>query len=317
MIPRGVGSADGHTHLAPVLSDRWGAAATRGPSQLRDPDLLIQHLDANELTHALVTVPPPFFRQDLPEGESAAWVRDINDGLLERIGDRDRLLPLAYLPMEHPAVALAELLRIHDDAAWVGFSGSTGAPGVNVASDDHRPLWAALDDHSALLSLHPGESPDVRMDDFYLANLVGNPVETAIAAAQLVFGNVLMLHSRVRVLLMHCGGAVPSLVGRWDRGYETSRPGLENTAEPPSTGVRRLFADTLSHDSGLVALAASHFGHDHLVLGSDWPFPMGSENPAAVLDQLSPAQQAGVLAGVARLLADQPPQLTETVSLNR
>ena len=284
---------DFHTHLAPAPSafDALPGVETAadgrlaldglplGPPRLYARDALLAALDAADLDEAVVSVPPPFFRQTLEAPDAAAWTRALNLGLMAQTVERPRLLPLAYLPLEHPELALEEYRRCREERGWAGVVASAGGGSVSLADPRLEPLWRELDADARLLLLHPGSSPDARLEDFYFANLLGNPVETAVAAAQLVFGEVLARHPRMRVLLVHCGGCVPSLVGRWDRGLATSRPGVQEGMEPPSTAVRRLWVDCLAHDPALVDRAAEVFGEDKLVLGSDWPFPMGMEDP--------------------------------------
>ncbi len=289
---------DFHTHLAPAIPARAPAAlgverdqAGRllvdghavGPPGLYRADRLLAWLDQRGLDRAVVSVPPPFFRQDLDADRAAAWVRAVNDGLAAAVRGADRLLPLAYLPLEHPGLAIAERKRLREEGGWVGYCASAGGRSVSLADGSLVPLWRALDDEAALLLLHPGTSPDRRLEEFYLHNLLGNPVETALAAAQLVFGDVLPTNPRMRVLLVHCGGCVPDLVPRWDHGVATDRPGLKPLTEPPSQAVRRFFVDCLVHDPRAVDRAVEVFGEDKLLLGSDWPFPMGTEDPAGLI----------------------------------
>ncbi|HWH21615.1 MAG TPA: amidohydrolase family protein, partial [Solirubrobacterales bacterium] len=66
-------------------------------------------------------------------------------------------------------------------------------------------------------------------------------------------------------------------------GVATDRPGLEPLTEPPSTAVRRFFVDCLVHDPGAVDRAIDVFGEDKIVLGSDWPFPMGTKDPTSLI----------------------------------
>jgi aminocarboxymuconate-semialdehyde decarboxylase len=289
---------DFHVHLAPDLDDEQAAVLVIarddegrlvldghavGPPDLYAPDRLLAALAANGLDRAVVSVPPPFFRQDLDAEAAAAWVRAINDGLAAVAAAHDQLLPLAYLPLEHPEAAIAEARRLREEGGWAGFCAAAGGRSVSLADDALAPLWRALDQDAALLLLHPGATPDRRLEEFYLHNLLGNPVETAVAAAHLVFGDVLPTHPRMRVLLVHCGGCVPDLVPRWDHGVATHRPGLRPLTEPPSTAVRRFFVDCLVHDPGAVDRAVEVFGEDKLVLGSDWPFPMGTKDPVALI----------------------------------
>lgn len=275
---------DFHTHLAP-----FEGAAIKGPPALHRPDQLLEQLERSGVDRAVVSIPPPFFRQDLDAEEAAAWVRKVNGGLARVAAAEERFLPLAYLPLEHPELAIAEARRLREEDGWAGYCASAGGRSVSLADESLAPLWRALDEDAALLLLHPGTSPDQRLEEFYLHNLLGNPVETAVAAAQLVFGDVLPTHPRMRVLLVHCGGCVPDLVPRWDHGVATDRPGLRPLTEPPSTAVRRFFVDCLIHDPDALDRAIEVFGEDKLLLGSDWPFPMGTNDPASLIAHRGPA----------------------------
>ncbi|HEX6970087.1 MAG TPA: amidohydrolase family protein [Micromonosporaceae bacterium] len=286
---------DLHSHLAPALAyanlPGLGADGGRmvldgapvGPDDLYRPDRLLAFLDRAGLDEAVVSVPPLFYRQHLSPSESAAWVAALNDGLLRAVARHPRLLPLAYLPLEHPRLALLEYARIAADDRWVGVVG--GAGGLSVPLDDPRlrPLWRRLDQDGRLAQLHPACSPDRRLTRYYLSNLLGNPVETALAAAQLVFGQVLSDFPRIRFVLVHGGGCLPAVVGRWQRGHTTARPGVPALSLPPDRAVRRFYVDVLLHDPAAVDLAAAVFGEDRLVLGSDWPFPMGTDDPLGLI----------------------------------
>lgn len=285
---------DLHTHLAPRIGPVPGVEAGPGgtlavdgrpvgPADLYRPDRLVAHLDAVGLDAAVVSVPPPFFRQHLTADAAGSWVRAVNEGLLAATAGSDRLACLAYLPLEHPATALAEYRRIRHDDRFAGVVAAAGGRSVSPADPRLAPLWTDLDADRRLLLLHPGATPDRRTDEFYLGNLLGNPVETGLAAAHLVFGGVLARRPGMRVLLVHCGGVVPALAGRWQRGADTARPGVPGGVEPPARAVRRFYVDCLAHDPAVVDLAVAVFGADRLVLGSDWPFPMGTDDPLALV----------------------------------
>ena len=286
---------DLHTHLAPDLARAElpgvgvdGNAVVLdgnrvGPGDLYRPDRLVAYLDAVGLAEAVVTVPPPFYRPQLTAAESAAWVAALNDGLLRRIADQPRLTPLAYLPLEHPRLAVAEYERVAGDPRWAGVTVAAGGQSTALDDDALRPLWQRLNGDRRTVQLHPGHSPDGRLTPYYLTNLLGNPVETAVAAAQLVFGQVIDGYPEIRFVLLHCGGCLPAVVGRWERGYAMARPGVPALSLPPAAAVRRLYVDVLAHDPAVVDLAVRVFGEQRLVLGSDWPFPMGTDDPLGVI----------------------------------
>lgn len=298
-------SVDVHTHLAPELGGSAGPLAgveessgryvvdgeQIGVPELYEAPRLAAWLAAADVDSAWVSLPPPFFRQGLQEEGARTWVERANDGLLARIAGVERLEALAYLPFEHPRVALAELDRLIDDERMVGWNISAG--GGSPPLDDVRltPVWDRLEAVGRPVLLHPGSSSDARLDRHYLSNLVGNPMETTVAAAELVFGDVLGTHPNLRLVLVHCGGAVPMLAGRWQRGTDTERPGVGPLTLEPSVAVRRFWVDALAHDPRVVDLALAVIGVDKVVLGSDWPFPMGLDNPWSAVAHLPPQQR--------------------------
>ncbi|MBA0127587.1 amidohydrolase family protein [Haloechinothrix sp. YIM 98757] len=295
-------AVDLHVHLAPALDadglripgigravdGRLTAdGAPLGPPALYDADQAEAYLDRAGLDEAVVSIPPPFFRQGLPC--TAQWVRAVNHGLLRVTQERTRLRPLAYLPLEEPELAADEYERVRDDERFAGVCGPAGGRSISLADTRFDALWKGLDAERRLLLLHPGASPDDRLEEFYLHNLLGNPVETTVATAQLVFGDVLARYPGLRLLLVHCGGCVPAVAGRWQRGSETGRPGVEVLTESPRRALRRVFVDCLAHDPGLVDQAVSVFGADRVVLGSDWPFTMGTDDPRYQVAHRGPA----------------------------
>ena len=143
------------------------------------------------------------------------------------------------------------------------------------------------------------------MDEHYLWNTVGNPLETTIAAAHLLAAGVLdEQHPRLNVLLAHGGGALPALRGRLTR---------EQQIHPPGRDVRgalgRFLVDTVVHDTDVLRGLVELFGADRVLLGSDYPFDMGTERPAEIVQALDLPQEeeAGILGGNAlRLLQESP-----------
>ncbi|MDQ7909569.1 amidohydrolase family protein [Phytohabitans sp. ZYX-F-186] len=281
---------DVHTHLAPALPRVY---TVDGPPGLADPARLKRYLDTAGLAGAIVSVPPPYYRQDLTGDDGVEWSAAVNAGLAARIEGLPRLRGLAYLPLHDPAAALRAYQTV-GDGEWVGVVAGAGGRCPSLADPAYEPLWRALDADGRALLLHPAQSPDYRLADFYLHNLLGNPVETAVAAAQLVFGNVLARHPGLKVVLVHGGGAVPALAGRWSRGVETARPGVPEQELGVRDALRRFWVDALTHDATMARVLVDVFGPDKVLLGSDWPFPMGTGDPAAALNACPALEGAGI-----------------------
>ena len=297
------GSVDIHTHLAPLLEERGKEGPTGGPPGLRDPAGLLAFLDECATERALVSVPPPFYHQDLDPEEARAWVRRLNEGILAAVdapggeGAR-RLVPLVHLPAEHPAVALAELARLGFgpdaeaavDPRWGGFSLPAGGRSPALDADELAPLWEIVEAADLPVVMHPAFAADRRLRPHYLHNLLGNPVESGVATAELLFGGVLARHPRMRIAVVHCGGVLTSVLGRWQHGVVTDRPGVAVPSGDLHADARGLYVDTIAHDPHQIDHARALLGDERMLLGSDWPFAMGSA-PRSEIAHLDAATQ--------------------------
>lgn len=309
---------DVHAHLAPIDPARlagiggveWNAEQGRlkvdghviGIDALYSPQALISWMDEQGIEQAWVSVPPPLYRAHLAEDAARAWCAYLND-TLDGVCARhaDRLAPLRHLPFEHPALA-------REIAAAPGgrrYAAAAGGYDGTLSDDAYEPLWQVLDEQQAFLFLHPGHCCDPRLARFYLENLLGNPLETAVAAAHLAFGGVAARHAGIRFCLAHGGGATAMLAGRYERGHKTKRPGIDMSLPSPRTAFQGLFVDCIAHDAQALALSASVFGDTRILFGSDWPFPMGLPKPHEQLADVDPALLEGIRTGSARPLLEK------------
>jgi aminocarboxymuconate-semialdehyde decarboxylase len=309
---------DIHTHLIPAdaalgsfAGVSWDAGAEQltidghklWPRELFHPEALIAWLDSNSIRQAWISIPPPLYRPQLTEEEAARWCDYLNRHLQE-IAQRhaDRLTALPYLPVEHPGLAL-RIARAAIAQGHSRFAMASGAGHKVMLSDSvYGELWRALDEISGFLFIHPGETFDPRMQQLYLANLLGNPTETAVAAAHLVFSGILKRHPRMLFCLAHGGGTALALAGRWQRGHATERPGLDRALESPRDTLRRLAVDCILHDAATVSFAAEIYGANKILFGSDWPFPMGLPQPHEQMAEVDTALRR-------RIFEDNPEQL--------
>jgi aminocarboxymuconate-semialdehyde decarboxylase len=98
------------------------------------------------------------------------------------------------------------------------------------------------------------------------------PTETALAAAALIAHGALKRRPEARICLAHGGGALPAMIGRLDKGAIIA--GMRaDSPDLPSRVARRLWCDSLTYNRDALHAAVAVFGRDHVVFGSDYPFP--------------------------------------------
>ena len=216
-----------------------------------------------------------------------------------------RLLGFLTLPMLYPDRALDELNRASKLPGMRGVYLGTNIGNHDLDDPMFEPVLARIEALDLPTFLHPVEPiGSDRLKAFFLSNLIGNPVDTAIAACHLIFGGVLDRHPKLQIALPHAGGVLPILIGRIDQGWRV-RPELKNLTQAPSAYLTRFTYDTISHSKTIMEFVIKAVGAERIMLGSDYCFTMGYDRPVQFLDQvdLASAQRKLILGGnAARLL---------------
>jgi len=243
----------------------------------RDRDILANHL--------VISIPPALIRYDLNENDAKSWTTIVNDGMAQLCSSLQQTCAFAYLPLHHPELAVLEIEK-RRGFPWVGYVIGTTVGDRLLDDEQFQMVFAALTKVKGFVFVHPLQSPDKRLGAYYLENLMGNPVETGLAAASLLFSGRLSEYPEIKFCLAHGGGVTAHLVGRWQHGYETGRPGIRKLPLAPIEAVRKLYVDPIVHDAGALQLCLRIFGEDHVLPGSDYPFPMGEKMEHATLQTL-------------------------------
>jgi aminocarboxymuconate-semialdehyde decarboxylase len=280
------GVADGIVRLDPRVS----GVGPRAPLPLArsqfDVAVRLSEMDDVDVHRHAVSLPPFLFASTADDGQLAASVVERgNAALATYVGDAaDRLLGLGSVPLGWP-VAAEMARRALDEQGMAGIAiGSRGA-GRDLDDPVNDDLWALLSERRTFVFLHPSGVPDPqRQADYWLPQLVGYPMETALAVARLVFGRVLERFP-LNLCLAHGGGCLPSLRGRLDLGWERKEV-ARTTAVPPSEFTDRLYYDTAVFSPVLLGRLVEDVGADHVLLGTDQPFELGDREPLATVGAL-------------------------------
>jgi aminocarboxymuconate-semialdehyde decarboxylase len=215
-----------------------------------------------------------------------------------------RLFAFLTLPMLYPDRALDELNRASKLPGMRGVYMGTNIENRDLDDPLFEPVLARIEALDLPIFLHPLETiGGDRLKPFFLSNLLGNPVDTAIAASHLIFGGVLDRHPKLQIGLPHGGGVLPILIGRVDQGWRT-RPELKHLPQAPSTYLQRFTYDTITHSKQVMEFVIKQVGVERVLLGSDYCFAMGLERPVQFLGQvdLPSAQRQMILSGNATRL---------------
>lgn len=248
-----------------------------------DADERVQVMDRQGVDLHLVSVAPFFTNYHLEPKEGLAAAREVNDEIAGMVHARPaRFAGLATLPMQDPGAASAELERSVNELGLKGVELVTNVVGKNWDSKEFYPFFETAERLGAFLFFHPHAPAGAdRTADYYLGNLIGNPLDTTITIASLIFGGVLDKFPRLKLCFAHGGGYACFGVGRMDHGTTVRHePKVNNHQEPPSDYLGRLYYDCLTHSGEALKFLLDRVGADRVMLGSDYPFDMGFESPA-------------------------------------
>ena len=250
-------------------------------------------IHALSLTSPMVYWAPPAF------GLKLAQV--YNDGLAAaHLKYPQRFYGLLTLPMQAPNLALQELDRAANLPGMRGVYLATHVMGKNLDDKSYWPIYERCQALGFPVLLHPVDPVGAdRMRSYYLRNFLGNPYDTGIAAASLMFGGVMDAFPKLEVVLPHAGGTFPALIGRMTHGSGV-RPETKHMTKAPMTYLRRFHYDTISHSPQIMGDVIRLVGADRVVMGTDHPADMSLARPIEFIDsipQLSNYERELILGG--------------------
>ena len=258
---------------------------TQAKAEFSDLDLRLSIMDQQGVDMQVLSPAGSYFFYWMAAADSLEYARWLNDRLADAVAKfPQRFVALASVPMQDPARAAAELERVMNQ---LGFRGAEIASNINGRYLDDpalEPFWEAAQGLDGVIFIHPNQVLGVdRMKDYNLANLIGNPTDTSLTVAKLIFAGVLERFPRLKLLLAHAGGFLPYTWGRLDRGYAIQDSSKRIISKPPSDYVRLFYFDTIIHSQMALEYLIANFGADRVLLGSDYPYDMGDPDPVTSL----------------------------------
>jgi len=241
--------------------------------------------------------------------KTVVWAcQQINNGFAEVEQEfSGRIYGMAMAPLPYLRASVEELTRANKELGLRSVQILSNIEGRNLDDPEFLPFFERAEDLQITILIHP----DVRvrrerMDDYYMQNLIGNPLETAVATASLIFGGVLERFPKLKIVLAHGGGVAPSLIGRWRHGHaHRDEPKAKFTGSVDEM-FGKLYFDTVIYDAHVLRFLVDTFGADHVLLGTDHSGDMSSwEDVPEIgkLDFLSAEEKRKILGGnAARLL---------------
>jgi aminocarboxymuconate-semialdehyde decarboxylase len=254
----------------------------------------LERMKRGGIERAILSLATPFVDYHLEPAFAVSAARRFNDSLAAAIsGNRERLGGWAFLPMQDPAAAAAELSRCVRDYGFVGGHIASNVRGCYLHDARFEPVCRAASDLNVPLFVHPADPPGRdRTRDFELTVVAGYLFDSTINILRMVCSGFLDRWPRLKLVCAHAGAFSLILRARMQREVDTNSSIAANLKMPVGEYLKRLYFDTICFEPAILQYAASIVPVDHFMMGSDAPFPLGEPEPVSFVRKALPMSYA-------------------------
>lgn len=219
----------------------------------------------------------------------------------------DRFAPLATVAMQHPDLAVEQLEYAMKKLGMRGIMINANVNGEELASPKFHAFLAKAEELGAFVFMHPSGVPEADrrfQGTGRLNNVVGNPLDTAVALSHMIFEGTLDRFPGLKLCAAHGGGFLASYSGRSDHCAEFDTA-CKPVKKRPSEYLKQLCFDSLVYTGEGLRHLVAEVGADRVLLGTDYPYIMGNTdgvNHILNTPGLSDADKRAILGGNAAKL---------------
>ena len=259
----------------------------------------VERMKAEGVERGILSLATPFINYYLEAGVAVSTARQFNDALAAAIAENSRQFGAwAFLPMQDPAAAAAELGRCVREFGFVGGHIASNVQGVYLHDARFDPIYRVARDLNVPLFVHPADPPGKdRTREYELTVVAGYLFDNTINILKMICSGFLDRWPGLKLVCAHTGAFSMILRARMQREVDTN-PQLAATLKAPvGQYLERLYFDTVCFEPKILQYAATVVPVEHLLMGSDAPFPLGEPDPVNFVRNALPAGQARLVLG--------------------
>ncbi len=259
----------------------------RGPGIGEGGPRRMREMDAQGIDMEALSINPQWYRAE--RDVVAQVVKIQNERLAEFCGKYpDRFVAFASVALQYPDLAVQQLVEGVKKLGLRGAAVGASVAGEEFSDPKFHPFWAKAEELGVLIFIHPQSTPDLARrfkGNGWLANTIGNPLDTTIALSHLIFEGTLDRFPGLKICSAHGGGYLPSYAPRSDNSLRVA-PDMDTGVKlkkKPTEYLRQMYYDTLVFTSEALRHLAAEVGVGHLVLGTDHPIPWQAKSVDHIL----------------------------------
>jgi aminocarboxymuconate-semialdehyde decarboxylase len=254
----------------------------------------VERMKREGVERSILSLATPFIDYHLDASIAVPAARQFNDAIAAAIAGREKQFRAwAFLPMQDPDAAAKELVRCVREFHFVGGHVASNVRGVYLNDDRFEPIYRAALDLNVPLFVHPADPPaKERTGEYELTVVAGYLFDNTINILKMVCSGFLDRWPRLKLVCAHAGAFSLVLRARMQREVDTNAHLSGTLKAPVGDYLRRLYFDTICFEPAILQYAASAVPVEHLLMGSDAPFPLGEPEPVNFVRKALPAEQA-------------------------
>ncbi len=252
-----------------------------------DPATRIEEMDGFGVGVQVLSTVPVMFSYWAKAADGLEISKFLNDHIADIVTEFPlRFVGLGTVPLQETKLAIEELERCKQ----IGLAGvqiGTNVNQLNLGEPQFFDFFKACEELSMAVFVHPWEMMgEADMQKYWLPWLVGMPAETSRAICSLIFSGVLEKCPELRVCFAHGGGSFPATIGRIEHGFEVRPDLFQDNLHDPRKYFDRMYFDSLVHEPAMLGHLISLAGAEHVMLGTDYPFPLGELEPGKLIESM-------------------------------
>ncbi len=250
-----------------------------------DMNVRLQQMDRDGVDNQIISATPVLFGYNREPRHALDCARLFNDAALELCARGEgRLRALCQVPLQDIDASCAELSRCML-AGHLGVQIGNHVGDKNLDDPGILTFLHHCADQGAAVLVHPWDMMAAqRMPKYMMPWTVGMPAETQLSlVALIVSGAFDRLPASLRICFAHGGGSFAFLLGRLQNAWQHHEVARGFSEFPPNHYLNRFYVDSAVFDERTLQFLVEIMGSDRVLLGSDYPFPLGEERVGALI----------------------------------
>ncbi len=252
-----------------------------------DPVKRIEEMDAHGVNVQVLSTVPVMFSYWAQPDHCLEISKFLNDQIADVVTEFPlRFIGLGTVPLQGLSLAVRELERCKQ----IGLKGvqiGTNVNQLNLGEPQFLEFFAACQELGMAVFVHPwAMMGEQQMQKYWLPWLVGMPAEVSRAICSLIFSGTLEKCPGLRICFAHGGGAFPATIGRIEHGFNVRPDLFPDNPHGPRKYLSRIYFDSLVHEPAKLDYLIRLVGADQVMLGSDYPFPLGELEPGKLIESM-------------------------------